>query len=457
MARLPISGSDNGTWGTILNDYLSMSHNSDGTLKTSAVTAAGAADDTTVVHKGDLVFNVKDYGATGDGSTNDTTSIQNAINAAQTAGGGVVYFPSGTYMVAPTSSPALTISNNGIRLVGANRRTAVLKKSADGILLSMSGPSADLSGLTHVRFCTVEELCMDGNSHSGLLIRLYYAGDIILRDLFMVSNADICVDTAEFWDSRFENLAIENCGGGADSSTPNILLRNSAAASGFGYSGDSVNQIHLSNCRFEGFTNGAVWISHGVNNSNSQNGIYLQDCKMETHSIRGGPFLKAEDTGLHILVNGLYIYAGEFFSGYSTAQNLIDWAAADSTLENVLIASGTDASINSAVLLYSGSGGTSTLRNVVGRYTTEPLGPHIYFAGGTGNIALENCYSNTNTQFGGTIPTKFTGLPILRSVAGAVSDASFDHTPLDGTVAFDSTNSKLYIRIGGVWKSVTVA
>jgi len=33
MSRLPIPGSDNGTWGTILNDYLSVALNSDGTVK----------------------------------------------------------------------------------------------------------------------------------------------------------------------------------------------------------------------------------------------------------------------------------------------------------------------------------------------------------------------------------------------------------------------------------------
>lgn len=33
MTRLPTPGSDNGTWGTILNDYLAVEHNTDGSLK----------------------------------------------------------------------------------------------------------------------------------------------------------------------------------------------------------------------------------------------------------------------------------------------------------------------------------------------------------------------------------------------------------------------------------------
>ena len=40
--RLPIPGSDNNTWGDLLNGFLDVSHNSDGTLQTSALTQAGA-------------------------------------------------------------------------------------------------------------------------------------------------------------------------------------------------------------------------------------------------------------------------------------------------------------------------------------------------------------------------------------------------------------------------------
>jgi len=33
MSRLPTPGSDDGSWGTVLNDYLTVEHNADGTLK----------------------------------------------------------------------------------------------------------------------------------------------------------------------------------------------------------------------------------------------------------------------------------------------------------------------------------------------------------------------------------------------------------------------------------------
>jgi polygalacturonase len=43
-------------------------------------------------------FNVRDYGATGDGKKLDTPAINNAIAAAAAVGGGTVYLPAGTYL-----------------------------------------------------------------------------------------------------------------------------------------------------------------------------------------------------------------------------------------------------------------------------------------------------------------------------------------------------------------------
>lgn len=58
-------------------------------------------------------FNVLDYGAKGDGSTDDTAAIQSAINAAQ-AIGGIVFFPPGSYKI----SSALNVSAR-IKMLGA--------------------------------------------------------------------------------------------------------------------------------------------------------------------------------------------------------------------------------------------------------------------------------------------------------------------------------------------------
>jgi len=55
-----------------------------------------------------VVINVKTYGAVGDGATDDTAAVNAALAAAYAAGGGVIYFPAGTYLMAG----ALTIPND---------------------------------------------------------------------------------------------------------------------------------------------------------------------------------------------------------------------------------------------------------------------------------------------------------------------------------------------------------
>ncbi|MEO6851074.1 MAG: glycosyl hydrolase family 28-related protein, partial [Mucilaginibacter sp.] len=44
------------------------------------------------------IFNVRAFGATGNGQTSDTKAINKAIDSAAGAGGGKVYFPAGNYL-----------------------------------------------------------------------------------------------------------------------------------------------------------------------------------------------------------------------------------------------------------------------------------------------------------------------------------------------------------------------
>lgn len=74
------------------------------------------------------VHNVKDYGAAGNGSANDTAAINRAITAANAAGGGTVRFPSGTYR-----------SPNSIHL----KSNVTIQLDSDATIMGASGTGYD--------------------------------------------------------------------------------------------------------------------------------------------------------------------------------------------------------------------------------------------------------------------------------------------------------------------------
>ena len=86
MARLPVPGSDNGTWGDILNAYLSIEHNPDGTQKTLPLTqgGTGATDASTArTNLGLGTSATKDTGTTtGTVATGDDSRITGAAQKA---------------------------------------------------------------------------------------------------------------------------------------------------------------------------------------------------------------------------------------------------------------------------------------------------------------------------------------------------------------------------------------
>lgn len=79
------------------------------------------------------MFNVLDYGAVGNGKSDDTPAIQAAINAGMSSGGGVVYFPPGLYKI--TEGLSVEFSGTSVAQLdfqGAGKHTSRLLYFASG-------------------------------------------------------------------------------------------------------------------------------------------------------------------------------------------------------------------------------------------------------------------------------------------------------------------------------------
>ena len=113
MARLPIPGDDADQWGALLNEFLRVAHHEDGTLRGICA-----------------VINVHDFGATGDGTTDDAAALQAAFEAVPPAGA-VVCAPPGIYMV---SRPLALRSKTHLK--GAGVATVFKRTDSGGGTLS---------------------------------------------------------------------------------------------------------------------------------------------------------------------------------------------------------------------------------------------------------------------------------------------------------------------------------
>lgn len=132
MPRLPQTGEE--SWGDVLNEYLLASHTADGATK-------GVAP----------AFNVKDFGAKGDGATDDTAAINSAIQAA--AGGGIVFIPQGVFIADPGVGIILA---NSVTLQGAGHGSVLKVKNGSNVLNNFV--KAELKSNI-----TIRDLQIDGN------------------------------------------------------------------------------------------------------------------------------------------------------------------------------------------------------------------------------------------------------------------------------------------------------
>lgn len=73
-------------------------------------------------------YSVKAYGAVGDGVTDDLGAIQAAVSAAEAAGGGMVFLPSGSYYV----SAFFTMDSPNVTLYGAGASSRIIAATGSG-------------------------------------------------------------------------------------------------------------------------------------------------------------------------------------------------------------------------------------------------------------------------------------------------------------------------------------
>ncbi len=87
------------------------------------------------------LINVKEFGAKGDASTDDTQAIQSAIDQAKTRTLTTIYLPVGTFRISKLNLTGIS----GLTFVGAGQNATTLQ-AFDGV-----GPILDLTGSHQIK------------------------------------------------------------------------------------------------------------------------------------------------------------------------------------------------------------------------------------------------------------------------------------------------------------------
>ena len=159
------------------------------------------------------IFNVKAYGAVGNDSTDDTAAIQAAVDAANTAGGGIVFFPQGVYK----------IQTNPIKLYSGTTPSIVGYSS-----ITMMGVGTSAAGST-----------------TGSCIKQYTTGVDVIKSLNDAANgAQALSNTIMDLTVMFGGATLTNSGNG-------IYLAQQAA-SGPSFQGWNIQNVTAINCQGSG-------------------------------------------------------------------------------------------------------------------------------------------------------------------------------------------------------------
>jgi hypothetical protein len=208
-------------------------------------------------------INVLDYGATGDGTTDDTAAIQAAFNAANTAQGATVLFPVGDYLITST----LTLPRSAI-ITGATRRGVGNPPSAiagSGIYANFTGPAMLASEASVTAYdLKICNLHIRGNK------AVYPSGD----GLSFVKTADITLDSLVVSNFGDSNIAISE---GYGATIQNVYC---ALPNGANFYIDQ-EKVTMLNCQSDGGT----YSVQGT--ANSHDLIIGNGCFFEGSSVAG--------------------------------------------------------------------------------------------------------------------------------------------------------------------------
>ena len=277
----------------------------------------------------DLVINVKDYGAFGDGSRDDTVAIEAAFKASGTTG--TIYFPPGNYIYNGSGLDSV----HPIGIIGAAKISTRITLGDSSYFINYSGR---LPGLQ------MRELSFSGgkgavkHTFTGTNVGGYY---IVQNCEFRgYSESAIASDSSDmpYWHIRdcfFDSANTVNTIGVAlgNGSDQCIVDACSFIRNRIHIKARRGNNFHITRCDLLQFSSdnsggprAAVWITPAPSNTNSGSGLTITGCKFGNEGMAAGDFriLYSDEMGGSsngTMLPNLDSDSQGFISGHNISQN----------------------------------------------------------------------------------------------------------------------------------------
>lgn len=223
-------------------------------------------------------INVKDYGAKGDGSTDDTIAIQNAIDSVSS--GGIIYFPIGTYMLNTVQFyPETSGIAHSIQVYSNQKlvfeKGAVLKRGAAAVThMLFTHNENDTTGYLGCENVEIIGAIVDGNvinnteSISGHLtaFNISHSNNVKIKDCIF-KNCGNDWHSIEINSSR--NVVVDGCYFSDNNNIEDIQIDAAIGSGNLGSNDNTVcKDIVIKNCVFV-MSRGTVSIGNHANAAHS--------------------------------------------------------------------------------------------------------------------------------------------------------------------------------------------
>ena len=333
--------------------------------------------------------NVMDYGAAGDGVTDDYAAIAAAITAGE---GAIVYFPPGNYLIENTN---LTIDVSDTVLVG-DGRASILTLSAVSLVFDADTGNASVIG------CGIKDMCITRSGAAGAAISLLGddVGNYVER--FNMTNTKVTSTGVGLHLDSVRMISISACeftgctraidAGHAftyDFTVESLSVTNTFfVGNANGFVGDTCRHVSFNGCAFLNHTAIAIDLENYARQTT------IAACRFSDDNTLGGtdPYIQAGDDS----------YAGTPTTGYGLSVTGCSFVDDDATkLYMIVLTRMTQVMIDTCA--FEGSAMTHAIHdnpevaaaNVAGRYRELNFG---------GAIAVKEGTNSTSNEFQSVYP-----------------------------------------------------